>query len=161
MTLNPASIHLFKVNNRNTRRMCEICSKLKIKTPERRPAFILNFQQISHILLVFPLITLNKWLTAGRKPFQRRITKATSQQRCWRYYQILYCKLWDNLTNVLANVHIFKKAFVYLRSWWKNISMDRHMCKLVSTMKSIMKSQHVKSTMKTYAQCVKYVLCKP
>ena len=30
----PANIHLFKVNNRNTRR-CEICSKLTIKTPER------------------------------------------------------------------------------------------------------------------------------
>ena len=28
-------IYLFKVNNKNTRTMCEICSKLKIKTPER------------------------------------------------------------------------------------------------------------------------------
>ena len=32
----PANIHLFKVNNRNTRTRCEICSKLAIKTPERR-----------------------------------------------------------------------------------------------------------------------------
>ena len=32
----PANINLFKVNNRNTRKMCEICSKLTIKTPERR-----------------------------------------------------------------------------------------------------------------------------
>ena len=32
----PASIYLLKVNNRNTRRNCEICSKLTIKTPERR-----------------------------------------------------------------------------------------------------------------------------
>ena len=31
---NPASIYLFKVSNRNTRTMCEICSKLTIKTPE-------------------------------------------------------------------------------------------------------------------------------
>ena len=29
-------IYLFKVNNRNTRTRCEICSKLTIKTPERR-----------------------------------------------------------------------------------------------------------------------------
>ena len=28
--------YLFKVNNGNTRTMCEICSKLSIKTPERR-----------------------------------------------------------------------------------------------------------------------------
>ena len=31
----PAGIYLFKVNNRNTRARCEICSKLTIKTPER------------------------------------------------------------------------------------------------------------------------------
>ena len=30
----PASIYLLKVNNRNTRKKCEICSKLTIKTPE-------------------------------------------------------------------------------------------------------------------------------
>ena len=32
--LNPANIYLFKVNNRNTRKRCEICSTLTIKTPE-------------------------------------------------------------------------------------------------------------------------------
>ena len=32
----PANICLFKVNNRNSRKRCEICSKLTIKTPERR-----------------------------------------------------------------------------------------------------------------------------
>ena len=34
--LNPAGSYLPKVNRRNTRRRCEICSKLTIKTPERR-----------------------------------------------------------------------------------------------------------------------------
>ena len=42
----------FKVNNRNTRAMCEICSKMKIKKPERRywhhfDAFFVNFEFIS------------------------------------------------------------------------------------------------------------------
>ena len=32
----PAGIYLLKVNNRNTRTRCEICSKLTIKKPERR-----------------------------------------------------------------------------------------------------------------------------
>ena len=32
----PAEIYLLEVNNRNTRIRCEICSKLTIKTPERR-----------------------------------------------------------------------------------------------------------------------------
>ena len=56
-----AGNYLFKVNNRNTRIRCEICSKLTIKTPERRiwhrsSAFIVNFEHISHLVL---LLTLN------------------------------------------------------------------------------------------------------
>ena len=30
----PANIYLFEVNNRNTRKRCEICSKLTVETPE-------------------------------------------------------------------------------------------------------------------------------
>ena len=45
---NPAGIYLFKVNNRNTRTRCEICSKLTIKIPERRSsASIVNFEQVN------------------------------------------------------------------------------------------------------------------
>ena len=45
--------------------MCEIFLKLTVKTLERRQrlrsdAFIDNFEQVSHITLVFPLLTLNK-----------------------------------------------------------------------------------------------------
>ena len=36
VALDPAGIYLLKVNNRNTKTGCEICSKLTIKTPERR-----------------------------------------------------------------------------------------------------------------------------
>ena len=32
----PANIYLFKVNSRNTKKRCEICSKLTIKIPEQR-----------------------------------------------------------------------------------------------------------------------------
>ena len=44
---NPA---MFKVNNRNTRTMCEICSKLTIKTPERRLVSLLLTLNIFHTL---------------------------------------------------------------------------------------------------------------
>ena len=37
----PASIYVLKVNNRNTRTRCEICSKLTIKTPERRQGHVI------------------------------------------------------------------------------------------------------------------------
>ena len=36
LATSPAFIYLLKVNNRNTRARCEICSKLIIKTSERR-----------------------------------------------------------------------------------------------------------------------------
>ena len=49
--------------------MCEIYSKLTRKTPEsqwcRSGVFIVNFEKISHIVLVFPLLTLNKQMPAG------------------------------------------------------------------------------------------------
>ena len=53
----PAGIYLLKVN-------CEICSKLTIKTPERRHwhrsgVVIVHFEHISHLVLLFLLLTLN------------------------------------------------------------------------------------------------------
>ena len=55
ITVNSA---LFKVNNGNTRTISEICLKMLIKTREWHQwrlavVFIVNFEQISHIVLVF------------------------------------------------------------------------------------------------------------
>ena len=54
--LYPPSIYLFKVNNENTRAVCKICSKLTIKTPERRhwrrSGAFFNFVRILHTVLV-------------------------------------------------------------------------------------------------------------
>ena len=60
----PVGIRLLKVSNRNGRARCEICSELTIKTPElihwrRSGVFIVNFEHISHIVLVLLLLTLN------------------------------------------------------------------------------------------------------
>ena len=60
----PGNIYLFKVNNRNARKSCEICSQLPIKTPERHwrrsGLFIVNFDHTSHLFPVFLLLTLSK-----------------------------------------------------------------------------------------------------
>ena len=61
----PAGNYMFKVNNRNTRTRCEICSKLTIKISERRHwrrsgIFVVNFKHISHLFLVFLLLTLSR-----------------------------------------------------------------------------------------------------
>ena len=52
-----AGIYLFKVNNRSTSKMLKICSKLTLKKPDRPKCrfpgvFIVNFEQISHIVLM-------------------------------------------------------------------------------------------------------------
>ena len=57
--------YMFKVNKRNTRKRCEICSKLTIKVPEQRHwrhfgVFTVNFEYILHLILVLSLLTLSR-----------------------------------------------------------------------------------------------------
>ena len=49
-TFNPACNYMFKVNNRNNRTRCEICSGV----------VIVNFEHILHLALVFLLLTLSR-----------------------------------------------------------------------------------------------------
>ena len=54
----PAGNYMSKVNNKNTRTRCGRCSKLTIKTPERRQwhrsgVFVINLEYISRLVLVF------------------------------------------------------------------------------------------------------------
>ena len=60
---------MFKVNNRDTRTRCEICSKIAIKTPERHwrrsGAFIVKFKHITNLALVFLLLTLSRRIPVG------------------------------------------------------------------------------------------------
>ena len=58
---------MFKVDNRNARARCEICSELTIKISGRRQwrrsgVFTVNFEHISHLVLVFLLLTLNRYM---------------------------------------------------------------------------------------------------
>ena len=74
--LTPADICLLKVNNRNTRTRCKICSKLT-KTPERRQwrrsgDFIVNIEHFSHLVLVFLLLTLDMYVLVGGKSMDFR-----------------------------------------------------------------------------------------
>ena len=68
---------MFKVNNSDTRKMCKICSKLTIKTAERRQisskgrssVFIVNFEYVSHFSNVSNcwLWTSKCWLGCSMK----------------------------------------------------------------------------------------------
>ena len=61
----PSRIYLVKINSRNTRAGCEICSELKIKTLASFWFLIVNFEHISHLVLVFLLGTFNMQFPAG------------------------------------------------------------------------------------------------
>ena len=59
-----------KSKKRNTRAIGEICSKLSINTSDLcqwccSGVFIVSFEEFSHIVLVLPLFTLNKWISGG------------------------------------------------------------------------------------------------
>ena len=61
MSFTQACIYLFKVNIGNARAMCAICSNLKAAEWcqwRHSDIFIDNFEQISHIILVFLLLNL-------------------------------------------------------------------------------------------------------
>ena len=59
----PVGNYLFKVNSRNSRISCEICSKLTIRTPEH------NSEHILHLVLVFLSLTLNRRMSTGQNAF--------------------------------------------------------------------------------------------
>ena len=121
--IDPAGIYLFKVNNGNTRAMCESCSKLKVKTPERRQwshsgVFIVNFEQISHIVLVFPLLVLNKSMPARECVCWCCFVALlyfgwTSTLWIWfiRFWEILseniFFQKWSELIKIVTNIHVW------------------------------------------------------
>ena len=89
----PANIYLFKVKNRNTRKRCEVRSKLTIKTPDRlhwrRPdVFIVNFEHILHLFLMFIFLILNKlMINLKEKKTEKKENKKTRTQiiNIWPY----------------------------------------------------------------------------
>ena len=67
-TLKPSGIYLLIFNNRNARTRCEICSSQQKRHQSDADVFIVNFEYISHLVLVFLLLSLNMLLTPGKKP---------------------------------------------------------------------------------------------
>ena len=93
--LNPAGIYLHKINNRNSRTRCEICSKLKLKTP-------------------FLLLTLNM-LPTGKmvvRLYQFRWNWNWSKITQKHFYWSLYLVNLDRRKIVEARCRAFMRAIV-------------------------------------------------
>ena len=74
---------MFKVNNRNTKTMYKVCSKLTIKTPEQLYRYVVLLLTLNKLALLFLSLTLNLllFITSGMFPknlenTQKGISKA-------------------------------------------------------------------------------------
>ena len=100
LLVNSVGIYLLKINNRNIKARCETCSKLTIKVPEWRQwclsaIFIVNFEHISHLVLLFLLLTLNMKLPAENMSsfvFFLRQFKFCD----YIYYLVIFKSIFDN-----------------------------------------------------------------
>ena len=131
---------MFKVNSKNTRTRCEICSKLIIKTPEWRQwclsgVFIVNFEYILH--LVFLLLTWSRQLPSYRTKlcltlvtkFEVKRIRSNEKFRVRKYIgQILSviskgwsCKFFLSLKQLenIPHAHQISKYWIPLRKAWQ------------------------------------------
>ena len=88
------SRYLLRFRKGNTRVMWGFYSKLTIKTPERYQwrrfgVYIINFQQILHIIPLFRLLTLKKWMPTSD---------------VWQYHK---CATVASIENSPANIYFF------------------------------------------------------
>ena len=98
----PANINLFKTENRNSRKRCKIYSKLKIKTPTRRQrrrpgVFIVDFEHILRLFLVFLFLALNGYMFASLFSlllfFQQEKLSTCQQSQFKLQKDLVNCKL--------------------------------------------------------------------
>ena len=130
-----AGNYMFKVNNRNSRTRCELCSKLTIKIPERRHdvvlvSLLITLKHISHLVLVFILnivhITLNVQLSAAYilclgDSFRTRTPIFLRKVNLWNTWNAL-CKteLKKKFKNFKSNSHyLFKVNYRNIRKRWQ------------------------------------------
>ena len=96
----PANTYLFKFNNKNPRKRCEICSKLTINTVKRRCGdLIVNFEHISHLFLVLPLFTMN------RQMFDEDFFLCKYHYPKYKDKQMLYLTSFNRVADFLNNLN--------------------------------------------------------
>ena len=84
-----AGVYLFKVNYRNTRKRCKICSKLTIKTAKRRHWRDLPIVNLEHVIFCWV------WYTPPPIPLTFNLYNSISHEdkaSLRGFSQILYCK---------------------------------------------------------------------
>ena len=72
---------MFKVNSKEIRWICWMCSKVKINTAwHSSSVFILDFDPTQHISIVFVLLILNKYMSVG---CERQVIMFWKHKKCY------------------------------------------------------------------------------
>ena len=101
------NIYLFKVNNKNTRKRCEVCSNLKIMTPNRRHQNVIN-----GLVLMPLLLTLTIFKKTIIYCFYSRLWTNKCLLETWAIPQIFHPYLGkikiklDKANKILSNIFI-------------------------------------------------------
>ena len=98
LVLFPAGNYMFKVNNRNTRARCEICSKLTINIPERRQRLWTYFTRCSSVSIVN-----FEHVNTGLEDVLSDTFKCNCQQ--WRFKK--FTKIYKKSTKTWKKVFLF------------------------------------------------------
>ena len=102
----PTNIYLFSFNNEITRKWCEICSKLTIKTPERRHCrhsgvSTVNFEHLSHLFLAYLLFTMDRKNICWTSGYLLKVTSKNTRFK-YRIFPRIYFKLTVNFSIALG-----------------------------------------------------------
>ena len=136
-TYNPVGIYLLKVNNRNSRTRCEICSNLRIKIPERRQwrhsgIFIVKFEHILHfeheitgweVSSLMRTFLFSLFVPMSSRPYSILAVSTRSIFPFLLYFH--YDKLYNLMnTDRLVLSLIFQNTpyYFYIITWMKNMS---------------------------------------
>ena len=107
---NPAkTLYLFKVNNRNFKKRCEICSKLTIKTPVRPQwccsgFFIVNFEKY---VAPFSIVSI---IDYEQVSVSREVNTGNNQHSLYVFFKNAVPKWFQNLKKITCSGVFFSKA---------------------------------------------------
>ena len=134
----PVGMYLFNVNNINTRTRFEICSKLTIKTPERRHSgvLIINFEDNQYNKIKLLLLTLSMYLPVGLENVRLGFTKISLfsvSTSLWAKICSKFIK--KNARTLYTNVNIFDRLpnFEFVKFLWnRDYALQRRSSKIIT-----------------------------
>ena len=120
----PGNIYLSKVNNRNTRKSYEICSKLRIETPERRQLCISYFTSFSNVSIAdFEHINVT-WDTTWRDNLEQKFRRIRDVLRtCQTSKMVSFSKIVNGFSplNILAKRSIWESSTCWALKYLQNV----------------------------------------